>query len=95
MMKKIESTFIVDEFLPHSRFVLHGSEPEFVSIYLTENLSEESKTKLTFSFELLELDLFMRPFAKLIRSAIKEGAESTVERIKDLISKQPNRTGSN
>lgn len=93
--ERIESTFTVDEFLPHSKFVLQGSEPGFVSIYLTEYHSDAGQTKLTFSFELLELDVFMRPFAKLIRSAIKEGAENTVERIKELISKQADCTNSN
>lgn len=93
--EKIESTFVVDEFLPYSRLVLQGSDPGFKSIYTTECHNDEGKTKLTFSFELLELDIFMRPFAKLIRSAIKEGAENTVERIKELITKQPNCAGSN
>lgn len=86
--EKVESTFVVEEFLPNSKFVLHGSDPGFKSAYLTESHFEDGKTKLTFSFELLELDLFMRPFAKLIRSAIKEGAENTVDRIRELIGKQ-------
>lgn len=93
--ERVESTFVVEEYTPHSRFALHGMEPAFKSMYLTENHSEAGNTKLTFSFELLDLDLFMRPFAKLIRSAIKEGAESTVERIKDLITNPPNCAGSN
>ena len=42
-------------------------------------------TRLTFRFELLELEMFMRPFQKLIRYAIEDGAESTVENIKNLI----------
>jgi Polyketide cyclase / dehydrase and lipid transport len=86
----IESTFVIEEYSPNFKFTLHGSEPEFKSTYLTENDSEEGKTKLTFSFELLSLDVFMRPFAKLIRSAIKEGAENTVGRIKELISNSQN-----
>ena len=40
---------------------------------------------MTFRFELLELEIFMRPFEKLIRSAIEEGAENTVENIKNLV----------
>lgn len=93
--EKVESTFVVEEYEPYEKFALRGLEPVFKSVYLTENHSDEGKTKLTFNFELLDLDLFMRPFAKLIRSAIKEGAENTVERIKELIAKQPNCAGSN
>jgi len=32
-----------------------------------------------------ELDLSMRPFAKLIRMALQEGAEQTVENLKSLL----------
>ncbi len=91
---KIESTFVVDEYLPDSRFTLQGSEPAFKSIYLTESQGEDGQTKLTFRFELLDIDIFMRPFVKLIKAAIEEGAENTVERIKELISKQPDCSGS-
>jgi len=42
-------------------------------------------TRVVFTFEIPELELFMRPFEKLIRVAIEEGAESTVRNIKRLI----------
>jgi len=51
----------------------------------TQDQKEKISTKLTFRFELLELEMFMRPFQKLIRYAIEDGAESTVENIKNLI----------
>lgn len=92
--EKVESTFVVEEYQPYVKFALHGLEPAFKSVYLTESLNEEGKTKLTFSFELLDLDLFMRPFAKLIRSAIREGAESAVERIKELVTNRSECSGS-
>jgi hypothetical protein len=50
-----------------------------------ENENQKMNTRLTFRFELLELEMFMRPFQKLIRYAIEDGAESTVENIKNLI----------
>jgi len=45
---------------------------------------------LTFRFELTEIEVFMRPFQKLIRTAIEDGAENTVENIKNLIVGGPN-----
>jgi hypothetical protein len=47
-------------------------------------------TRLTFKFDLLEIDFFMRPFEKLIRIAIEDGAENTVESIKNLITLEHN-----
>jgi hypothetical protein len=42
-------------------------------------------TELSFTFELLELKVFMRPFEQLVRSAIQDGAVRTVENIKRLV----------
>ena len=50
-----------------------------------ESSGSQQPTRLTFRFELLELEVFMRPFQKLIRSAIEDGTETTVENIKNLI----------
>ncbi|MEK6596226.1 MAG: polyketide cyclase, partial [Pseudomonadota bacterium] len=40
---------------------------------------------LTFIFELLSLDLHVRPFEKLVRIAVQDGTERTVKNIKKLI----------
>jgi hypothetical protein len=42
-------------------------------------------TRLTFTFELRRIDLMMRPFEKLIRVAVQDGAERTVRNLKRLI----------
>jgi hypothetical protein len=42
-------------------------------------------TRLTFAFELVRMDLFMRPFKKLIRLVVQEGAERVVRDIKNLV----------
>jgi hypothetical protein len=47
-------------------------------------------TELEFCFEITELELFMRPFEKLIRMAIEEGAETTVTNIKNLLANEIN-----
>jgi PAS domain S-box-containing protein len=46
-------------------------------------------TKITFAFELLKIDFFMRPFEKLIRLAIADGARGVVGNLKRLLEAQP------
>ena len=48
--------------------------------------ASQGKSQLTFRFELLEVDLFMRPFVKLIRSAMIEGVENTLATLSTLLS---------
>ena len=45
----------------------------------------ERGTQLRFEFRLKKVELFMRPFEKLIRIAIQDGAERTVRNIKRLV----------
>jgi hypothetical protein len=43
------------------------------------------QTRLTFAFELRRLELYMRPFEKLIRLAAQDGAARVVRNIKALV----------
>jgi hypothetical protein len=43
---------------------------------------------LTFTFEFPELELMLRPFEKLVRVAVQDGAERTVRNIKGLLEKE-------
>ncbi|MCU0835928.1 MAG: SRPBCC family protein [Chromatiaceae bacterium] len=43
------------------------------------------QTRLTFAFELRRLELYMRPFEKLIRMAAQDGAARVVRNIKALV----------
>jgi len=45
----------------------------------------EGSTNLEFQFGLTRVEFFMRPFEKLIRIAIEDGADQVVTRIKRLI----------
>jgi len=45
----------------------------------------EAPTRLTFGFQLNRLELYMRPFEKLIRAALQDGAERVVQNIKRLV----------
>jgi hypothetical protein len=79
-----ESTFEVATFSPAVAFAIKGISEPFRSSY--EFIEEsDGQTRLVFTFELKELDLVMRPFQKLIRTALQEGAVQTVENIRQLL----------
>jgi hypothetical protein len=82
-----DSTFEVSEFTPPRRFEIEGVSEPFRSAY--ELTSEGDGTRLTFTFELKQLDLAMRPFQKLIRTALEEGAVQTIENLRDLLEGTP------
>jgi hypothetical protein len=83
--EEVESIFEITDFQHHTKLVFQGVSTPYKHSYLLENETQEIPTRLTFRFELLELEIFMRPFQKLIRSAIEEGAENTLENIKNLL----------
>lgn len=83
--QKVESVFEVSEFQPPQKVTLSGVDQPFRNTYQFSKLEDKDCTELEFCFEILELELFMRPFEKLIRMAIEEGAENTVANIKNLI----------
>ena len=81
---RTESTFRIAEFNPPTIVELEGISDPFRSIYALEEAGAAS-IMLIFSFEIRELELFMRPFKKLVRSALQEGAQQTVENLKQLL----------
>lgn len=82
---KVESVFEITDYQPQSKLSFQGIAAPYKHSYLLASDEQKQPTQLTFRFELLELDVFMRPFEKLIRSAIEDGAENTVANIKNLI----------
>jgi Polyketide cyclase / dehydrase and lipid transport len=78
-----ESTFDVTKFSPDTDFEITGSSEPFRSSYTFEK--HDKGTVISFAFELKEIDLVMRPFQKLIRTALQDGAAQTIENIKNLI----------
>lgn len=87
---KVESIFEITDYQPSMKLVFKGLTEPYIHSYLLESSEQKQSTRLTFRFELSEIDVFMRPFQKLIRSAIEDGAENTVENIKNLIDVHPN-----
>lgn len=82
---EVESVFEITDYQPSIKLIFKGLTEPYQHSYLLESTDQKQPTCLTFRFELLELEVFMRPFEKLIRAAIEDGAENTVENIKNLI----------
>ena len=80
----VTSTFEVLEFEKSDLFSFQGIDMPYQQIYRIESLGP-TETNVTFRFELLEVELFMRPFVKLLRSAISEGVETTVMTLTSLL----------
>ncbi|MGR8930267.1 MAG: hypothetical protein ACU836_06460 [Gammaproteobacteria bacterium] len=88
---EMESIFTITDFQSDSKLSLQGIDEPYKHSYLLEGDNVHLFTSLTFRFELLQLEVFMRPFEKLIRCAIEDGAENTVNNIKNLIAEELNR----
>jgi Polyketide cyclase / dehydrase and lipid transport len=81
----IESVFEIAEYSPYTLFIIQGLGTPYKHTYLIEDQEQGTQARLTFRFDLLEIEIFMRPFEKLIRVAIEDGAEAAVENIKNLL----------
>ena len=80
-----ESIFEITKYEPVVKLVFKGLDQPYCHSYVLEKNDEFKSTRLTFRFELSDIEVFMRPFQKLIRASIEDGAENTVENIKNLI----------
>lgn len=83
--QKVESMFEITEFLPLQKLMLESVNQDFREAYVFKEGNRFDSTRLEFSFELLHVDFFMRPFEKLIRVAIEEGLQNSLENIKTLL----------
>lgn len=83
--QKVESTFEITEFMPLQKLALESVNQEFREVYTFKENDESDSTRLEISFELLHIDFFMRPFEKLIRVAIEEGLQNSLENILTLL----------
>ncbi len=78
-----ESIFKVTVFQTAKRICFEGVSNPYRCDYVLQ--SNDSLSTVTFTFELLSLELYMRPFEKLIRIAVQDGTERTVKNIKQLL----------
>ena len=83
--RRSESRFKIDVYEPDKRLGFAGVSDPFRCVYELRNVDPGKSTELTFTFELSEIQMFMRPFEKLIRVVVQEGAERTVRNLKRLI----------
>ncbi|MBL78960.1 MAG: polyketide cyclase [Nitrosomonadaceae bacterium] len=83
--RRSESTFKVTIFQPGKRICFEGVSNPYKCDYAIKSDKPQSESNISFTFELLSLELFMRPFEKLIRAAVQDGTEKTVRNIKKLI----------
>lgn len=85
--RRTTSTFRVTACDRDCRLHIAGiSQPFRLSFELD---SAGATTKLSFAFELLKIDFFMRPFEKLIRLAIADSSRGVVANLKRLLEAQP------
>ena len=81
--RRTESTFRVSRFDYGKLVDFEGTSNPFRVRYQLD--PSANGTRLTFTFELSQLELYMRPFQKLIRVAMQDGAEKVVRNIRRLI----------
>ena len=86
--RRSESTFKVTIFQPGKRICFEGVSNPYRCDYVLE--SDKATSVIHFTFELLSLELLMRPFEKLIRMAVQDGTEKTVRNIKKLVESKNN-----
>ncbi len=75
----------VTAFKASEQLILEAVTGEFRDCYEFEIGSDQNTTNLTFCFEMLDLEMFMRPFAKLIKTAIDEGIDNSLNNIEKLM----------
>lgn len=83
--QRSESNFRITIYERPTRLAFAGVVEPYRCLYELRPQPGGDATELSFSFELLELKVFMRPFEQLVRSAIQDGAIRTVENIKRLV----------
>jgi hypothetical protein len=81
--RRTESTFRVCRFEPECHIAFQGAPTPFHISYQLEPVG--NNTRLTFTFELSRLEFYMRPFEKLIRIAMQDGAEQVTRNLKSQI----------
>ncbi len=87
--RRTESTFKIVHMQPGRRLAFQGIDVAYFVDYRFDQTGKPGQTRLTFSFELRRLELMMRPFEKLIRLTVQDGARRTVRNLKRLIELEP------
>ena len=83
--QRSESTFKITTYKVDQKLVFEGVSNAYRCSYDFTSTKPSASTQLTFTFELLKLELFMLPFEKLLSIAVQDGARRTVRNLKNLI----------
>ena len=86
--RRSDTVFRVIALQPPTRVCFAEKSDQFMSDYCLKALGDQ--TQLHFAFTLNRMEFYMRPFEKLIRVAIQEGANRAVRNIKSLIERDAN-----
>ncbi len=89
--RRLESRFQVTKFQVGKCLEFRGVPDPFRCTFDIRATDPATRTNLTFTFEGLELRSYMRPFEKLIRRVVQDGAVRTTRNIKHLIEAQERR----
>jgi hypothetical protein len=87
--RRTESTFKIVQMQPGRRLSFQGTDVAYYVDYRFDKTAKPGETRLTFTFELRRMELMMRPFEKLIRLTVQDGARRTVRNLKRLIELEP------
>jgi hypothetical protein len=82
--RRTETKFTINVYEPGKRLGFAGISDPFRCIYELRDINPGKSAELIFTFELSEIQMFMRPFEKLIRVVVQEGAERIVRNLKQL-----------
>jgi hypothetical protein len=89
--RRTETKFTINSYERGKRLGFTGVSDPFRCAYELAEVEPGKSARLTFIFELTEIQMFMRPFEKLIRVVVQEGAERTVRNLKRLTEADKNR----
>ncbi|KIO48883.1 SRPBCC family protein [Nitrosospira sp. NpAV] len=82
--RRTETKFTINVYERNKRLGFVGVSDPFRCTYELREINSGKSAELIFTFELSEIQMFMRPFEKLIRVVVQEGAERTVRNLKQL-----------
>jgi len=80
---KSESIFRVIQLDERGNLAFREVDDKYRCVYhLTTSPDDPETTLVDFSFEFPELEMFLKPFEKLVRIAVQEGATQTLQNLK-------------
>ncbi len=80
-----ETIFKVIVYNPGKQLVFEGVSDAFRCSYDFCENPATGQTRITFTVELLDLELYMLPFITIIRAAVRDGAKRTLQNLQYLL----------